>query len=573
MLELKVGDHLGDEPASYTRFVLPFRYHLENLPEEAVYDAVYLPHDVPHRMWRERYLTVETADALFHRGRWLRLETNGPWEWQVDLSFSSEKKIAVAMARPWLVLFEWPKNPNLQTENSLLQTGFLLVDLYFPTTDGISPGLEDLLRLNELFRYWQRPWEGHEKNGYRALLASWPLDRNRATTIGAEGIDFDDIYFERWKSLLEPPIRDEKAKVWRLFSADWSEKARASIKAQAKTNGASSEGGWIVYADSRTFVWTCAIVGGGAGALKRAFPLTADDGERVGMALGDWEAHRYGHWVKLLNVDLPKDTPRATHESVMAFERNWAKDRTYHRWEEWGTYYGFSYHGGAMLGPPETNPPLWQHFAEMYFDQVLLLLYLRVSLFRFSIRLNEISGKARDAVDQGGKETWLKEFRELRWDFALFTNLYQFPLLSNQQQGLEMYSLARKIMDVDELFDEVQKEIHSSHDFLAVDEAHRTAQTTARLTVVATMGLAVGLAFSFLGMNILVAGEVSSVLELLIFAAIVAVFFVGMIHIVRRSPQIAKELESISSEKEKPGLRKAMKNVLKAVFSNSVRQW
>ncbi|MGH8613413.1 MAG: hypothetical protein ACREYF_15710 [Gammaproteobacteria bacterium] len=64
----------------------------------------------------------------------------------------------------------------------------------------------------------------------------------------------------------------------------------------------------------------------------------------------------------------------------MVFEREWAKERTYRRWEEWGSYYGFNYHSGAMLGPPETNPPFWRHFAEVYFDQVLLLLYLRVSL-------------------------------------------------------------------------------------------------------------------------------------------------------------------------------------------------
>ncbi|MGH8613414.1 MAG: hypothetical protein ACREYF_15715 [Gammaproteobacteria bacterium] len=117
-----------------------------------------------------------------------------------------------------------------------------------------------------------------------------------------------------------------------------------------------------------------------------------------------------------------------------------------------------------------------------------------------------------------------------------------------------MYALARKIMDTQELFDEIQKEIHSSHEFLAVEEAHRTSQTTGRLTVVATVGLAVGLALGFLGMNILVTGD-SSVptlfCEFLFFAAIVTVFFAAMVHVVRRSNKIMTELESIS--KKDPG--------------------
>ncbi|MGH8491349.1 MAG: hypothetical protein ACREXS_21440 [Gammaproteobacteria bacterium] len=95
---------------------------------------------------------------------------------------------------------------------------------------------------------------------------------------------------------------------------------------------------------------------------------------------------------------------------------------------------------------------------------------------------------------------WLEQFQQLRWAFMHFTNLYQFPLISNQQQGIEMYALARKVMDVDEFYREVKEEIHNANDYL-------TAKTTMKLTEVATIVLPIVLASSLLGMNVFSGNE------------------------------------------------------------------
>jgi Mg2+ and Co2+ transporter CorA len=133
----------------------------------------------------------------------------------------------------------------------------------------------------------------------------------------------------------------------------------------------------------------------------------------------------------------------------------------------------------------------------MYFDMFLLLLYVRVTLFRFSTQLTVISKGARG--QQGDNiEKWSEEFEKLRWQFALFTNLYQFPLISNQQQGLELYALARKCLDVDDLYKEVQSEVRSSHEFILQKQQQRQSETTTRLTMVATIGLALSIVLAFL---------------------------------------------------------------------------
>ena len=103
----------------------------------------------------------------------------------------------------------------------------------------------------------------------------------------------------------------------------------------------------------------------------------------------------------------------------------------------------------------------------MYFDMVLVLFYVRVTLFRFNNRLTEISMDAlKNEKTTVSIDDWSKKFNALRWEFTLFTNLYQYPLISNQQQGLEMYELARKSLDLNELFKEIQEEIHNGQEFI-----------------------------------------------------------------------------------------------------------
>ncbi len=263
----------------------------------------------------------------------------------------------------------------------------------------------------------------------------------------------------------------------------------------------------------------------------------------------DSRAHEFGHWIKLLNVDFPADTAASTNNSRQ-FERDWAKERTYGRWEEWGTFYGFSYHSGAMLGPPDKKLPLWRHFGQMYFDQTLLLLYLRVAIFRFSNELSTISSEARDPMGKNAQEQWLTDFQKLHWSFALFTNLYQFPLLSNQQQAIEMYSLARRCMDVDDLFKEVKAEIENCHDYLVVQETTQLTRRTTFLSVLAAFGLTLALTIGFFSMDIFKVGGAHNLSDLrfdplgaVFFVVVLLVFFLVSMTVIAFSPWLSGRID------------------------------
>ncbi len=519
MLELVCGDPNSKEKdfkgASYSRFVLPFAYKPERDASASAATFYFDTQSPDDQLVRETYLTEETADVLFERTRRMRLQGDVE-HWDVTVKVRDGQALAVRIAKPWLVLFECPDRPE-DNPGDLLCTGFLLVELYFPEAQGGRPNLDDLLEVNELFRYWQSPFPKHAgEKGYKHLLADVPLKLADSGSPLIKDSPVAKIYFERWASFLELPIKMGQ-ETWRLFPPQWGEDAWAWVmrhqQLSAETENTNPQSrGWAVYADGRAFVWTCALMEKGGHQLQKTFGK-----------LGFEESWHFGHWIKLLNVDQPKSSTHETHNSSR-FEQDWAKQRTYLRWAELGTFYGFAYHGGAMLAAPMDEPPLWRHFGQMYFDQVLLLLYLRVTLFRFSTRLNEISSAAmKPSGHARDNREWLGQFQQLRWAFMHFTNLYQFPLISNQQQGIEMYSLARKVMDVEELYREIKEEIHNANDYL-------TAKTTMKLTEVATIVLPIVLASSLLGMNLFSADEWWSwILLLLLFIGIVMVGYLKLI--------------------------------------------
>ena len=473
------------KPASYTRFILPFAYikvDWKCADSSLLYWQKWEPIDDAE--WRQQYFTQETSEVLFKGARWFRLhqrvaeKPNGETH---DSLFSRSFNLALKegctktkMRAPVLVLFEYPQE-QLKARD-LLHTGFLIIELYFDAANK-GTSLDSLLLLNERFRYKEKAYDGHDDEIHKLF------PQGLKNLYPEQELEIGKSLFDYWQYLLRQPLRDDTTNYFHLIG---EENCTQSERPKCE------RAGWDVYADNRTLVWTCAVIKGGGKTLRQQQYVSTDPTE-------PWESHNYGHWIKLLNVDAPGGTPAATHGS-RKFEREWAEQRTYHRWEECGTFYGFSYHSGALLCPPSNEPngvPLWRHFGTMYFDMFLLLLYVRVSLFRFSTQLTEIStgarGQGNDNIEQ-----WAEKFETLRWQFTLFTNLYQFPLISNQQQGLELYDLARECLDVDALYKEIQSEVQSSHDFLLQKQQQRQSETTTRLTMVATIGLALSIVLAFL---------------------------------------------------------------------------
>ena len=416
---------------------------------------------------------------------------------------------------------------------SPMRCGFLILDVSFAPYDPkaspdsrthncVRPAFSELLYLNEMFRYWRPTYRGHDKRMIGAF-GQWSLCRPRRAPERA-GVKDEvgpilktspsggearppspmEIYFERWARLLDYPFElspssQDTPRRYLFFDRDCADQARkvaatlisddttrsrsASSRSGTSVESGLRHSGWLLASDPRVFVWSCAVTKE-VTAIRNAAPRFEPGWEsspHEGLSQHGDALERTPHWVQFLNVDRP-----SFGSPPSSFEADWAWSRTYRRWSHGDTLFGYTMHSGVMTTVPRENPPTWRHFADMYFNQVLLLLYVRAATFRFSRRLSWISSEDLNRCRSDHSRS-TKAFSDMRWEFAHFTNIYQFPLLSDQQQSIEMYEIMRKQLDIDELFDEIQKEIYGFEEYLGRRDDSRLADAAKRLATIAAL--------------------------------------------------------------------------------------
>lgn len=481
MLNLATGNpEKNTQGASSTIFVLPFRYQLVKTDLDGP-SCWYQSEGrlAPEAEWidRKRYFTPETSTVLFEHAQryYCKGDRSEFFDPENEFFLLDGNKVSVEFEAPEIILFEdhafkYREGRSGQKQEEFFNTGFLLIKAYFPEKENAPvPSFDDLLFFNEMFRYWRSPFENHKDEMSRFL-------KGKET---GEEVDWDgylSLYLRRWQKFLQIPLAKDghTTEYYSLFPEQWIGDAESWIHDEFRGKGEQSRMGWICYADNRAFVWSNAVIPGGLTNLEG---LTKDNSKL--------EPESCGYWVKLLNVDKPwKGQSSLSINEATVFEQTWAKERTYYRWAHSGSLYGYSYHSGVFLsGLSSKDGPYFSNiFRRHYLDMTLLLLFLRMTIFRFSSRLTELTAEVR----RSSKGDWEKDFLELRKQFAIFTNLYQFPLISNQQQMLELYQKARKQLDVDDLFKEVEEEIRNTQEYFSAQKAE---QLNWKMTLLTWVGL------------------------------------------------------------------------------------
>uniref|UniRef100_UPI004056865B hypothetical protein n=1 Tax=Candidatus Electrothrix sp. TaxID=2170559 RepID=UPI004056865B len=500
-LELRIGKpHINHDDkddttiATFTRFVLPFAYKLEEQqasPPSSSSPLHYTLNPLSDLSFlkRKKYFTRETARILYEQALWLDMCAD--WNetvWgkaEVEITLLRGRTFKIGMKPPRITLFEAaggqdeddiPSWLAAQPDADIRHTGFLQVDLYFPEEQENKPELDDLLLFNEMFRYYDMPYDAHLEHFIKSFgkvpvrySGTEPFLTVAELAEGDAEAAAQHCYFDRWANLLEIPLVFNNRR-YRLFLQAWAEAGRAWTCGKERKITSTH---WQVYDENRAYVWTAAFLDKGGCTLQECF-AAEEDQETL-------RACDYGHWIKLLNVDAPEFNfaekkhypPAYTHQSSL-FEQNWAEQRTYTRWEEKGTWYGFSYHGGAVLGPSLFN--VFNPVQSYYFDALMLLFFMRMSLFRFSKDLSDI------LMDEQAWDSRREDLIALRKKFTRFTVLYRYPIISNQQQMLELYELQHACFDIERFFKEVQVEIDNTHEFLEVLEANRLSSAANNLS-------------------------------------------------------------------------------------------
>ncbi len=473
-----------DHRATFSRFILPVACNRKPIKESSIDSERPFFRKAKATDWihnalggdddvggfaRRRYFSLESSELLYQHAEWYVLEEKPNLEKTTFLGSTidgRDSSFEVEFRSPALVLFE----AKAQDETSqLLQIGFLIHEAFFPSPSK-APDWFDYLAFNEIFRMWRTPYREYNSHCEKLLTdlqRHWKNRLQMANSDSAQPKNPGPTYFH-WHGLLDVPVKCETDKASKFVRFSYP-------SGKNPHNGSPNDTGepypeWCINPDNRAYTITFACVEGNQAHLASTrhlpnFVSSAAPGKPNETL-----------WHTLLNVDRPRGPE---HFSIANFNRDWLRERTYTRWVQGGTLYGFCEHAFAILCEPVRDktgrlaagdPPLAAHVAHHYNDTTLLLFYLRCAVFRLSSRLHRITREARSQKQKRSfgfspEDGWKEAFKAVRFQFLHLENLYQYPTFSNQQQHLEMLVVQRQFLDVKELHDEIEKEIEKSDEF------------------------------------------------------------------------------------------------------------
>ncbi|WP_373804437.1 hypothetical protein [Bacteroides heparinolyticus] len=159
---------------------------------------------------------------------------------------------------------------------------------------------------------------------------------------------------------------------------------------------------------------------------------------------------------------------------------------TYARWVESGTLIGITRDSSVYL----TNRDLIEtHFTSMYYQMAILCLVQRASVLRFS---GEIANLTEEIL--GKKKKVGKHIKGLYENYIRFLNQIFFREVTSQIQGIEMYEMFQRNMNIERDVKALDEEMAELFNYLEIDEQ-------GKLNKVANVYLPLALLTGLFGIN------------------------------------------------------------------------
>jgi len=264
--------------------------------------------------------------------------------------------------------------------------------------------------------------------------------------------------------------------------------------------------------------WLFAGTEGEHGESVSMWRHVADDRLPVHVTLGltDEAAYRAiteGDWMRLAFVDGPDSNAYAYARAFL--EKTWA-DHAYDRFHyapnensfEPSRYLLTPYSLIAVGTGWFFNTYIQMHMRRHYFQMMLIATFEQTALLSFSSRITRAVTYLQDGKREQKQEQFEETLIEIERDLLQFVHRFRFTGVSGQLQGMEMLAQLRARKGLDSLYADVKDELQTANSFLTTIAQKRQTEAATRLSVVATLGVLFGLAFSFLGMNVLITKEV-----------------------------------------------------------------
>jgi hypothetical protein len=144
--------------------------------------------------------------------------------------------------------------------------------------------------------------------------------------------------------------------------------------------------------------------------------------------------------------------------------------------------------------------------------------------------------------------------------FLRFTHRYWFHAVSNNELDKELFTLSRRHLELDRLYEDVRVEIEEMAQFLETEAMRRQNESMMRLTVVTIFGLIWTIVTGFLGMNLFDHTSLAPLQKVAVFVVVLIPSTILMLVAVLSSRRLSAFLDWLSGD---PALKQAKQNAVK----------
>jgi len=170
---------------------------------------------------------------------------------------------------------------------------------------------------------------------------------------------------------------------------------------------------------------------------------------------------------------------------------------TYPRWLGWGTLWGISRYSLVALSTPEGRGLILPHAQYQYHQMAILILANYASLARFSDEVSEIS----ETLGKNGAHEVAEEVASLYRYYIKFINNLHFREITFQDQGIEMYDIAKKQLGFDREVAQLDNEIAELHTYLEMGQEKERNRELDKITKIGAIFLPPSVMSGILGIN------------------------------------------------------------------------
>jgi hypothetical protein len=220
-------------------------------------------------------------------------------------------------------------------------------------------------------------------------------------------------------------------------------------------------------------------------------------------------------WYKYVYID-GKDIGVANKKMMKALNRV----ATYDRWADYGTLFGITRYSLVALTDESyfSYTILREHMRGVYYLMAVSLLAQRASIVHFFNKVTEIS-QVLDKEPLSSES--LNKVTSLYASLIEFESRLHFAEVTPQEQGIEMYKKAYKIMGIDELSDDLKYEVEKLHNFIDLQNNKENSENLTGIETYVWLFSILGFVESFLKDYKTLNTTVRRVTEVLIFFIII----------------------------------------------------